>query len=147
MCKNLITRSGSQKFYFRLAVPLDLQPVIGKKVIKRSLETADKRKAARIVKSLTAQWKDKFEELRRDKTKPVDPTALKYELSADLDKLQAEDAIKRAMPLGPTPPELAQFTSQPGQSRSEISRNAKVYWLDELQSSLVSNNYSIVNRR
>jgi len=49
-------------------VPVDLQSFIGKKVIKLSLDTADKRKAAKMVKSLTAQWKDNYKVFRAGET-------------------------------------------------------------------------------
>lgn len=147
MCKNLIKRSGSQCWYFRIAIPVDLQGIIGRKMIKRSLGTADKRKAERMVKSLSSQWKSKFKELRASTTIPVDAAVLEYELADHLDKLQADDKKRRAEPIGPMMDSLARFQSVKGQSASEVSATSKAIWISELQACLVSNDFSLVHNQ
>lgn len=52
--------------WFRLAVPKDVREKVGKTEIKQSLGTTDSREAEIEHARLTAEWKSRFEELRRE---------------------------------------------------------------------------------
>ena len=69
---------------------------MGKKVIKVSLNTLDKRTAGKLAAQMAARNKELFRELRENKDKPLDPNELKYELYRFMEKLVNEDEIKRA---------------------------------------------------
>jgi integrase len=62
--KNVETRDGWH--HFRLNVPKDLQDRIGKKVIKKTLETQDDLVAQRAADRLTREWKTEFMAMRAD---------------------------------------------------------------------------------
>ena len=52
--------------WFRIAVPKDLRPKIGKSEIKQSLGTADPHEAQIQLARLTAEWKSRFQALRSE---------------------------------------------------------------------------------
>ncbi|WP_372796396.1 DUF6538 domain-containing protein, partial [Pontiella sp.] len=62
--KNVETRNDW--YHFRLNVPKDLQDRIGKKVIKKSLETQDDLVAQRLADRLSQEWKAEFKAMRSD---------------------------------------------------------------------------------
>jgi hypothetical protein len=51
-------------FAFRLIVPADLQPVVGRRVVKKALRTHDRVTAQAIALGLAAQYAQAFRQLR-----------------------------------------------------------------------------------
>lgn len=141
MCKikYVHRRKNSGKFQFRQNIPADLQEILGKKVIKRSLDTVDKRTAGKIAAAYAAENKRLFKKLREDKDKPIDPAKLNYELYQFLEKLQSNDQIKRAN-VAPLHPDMARFTefSTPNEPTSNQ------ILLDEMQLTLHQGDYSFI---
>lgn len=141
MCKikYVHRRKNSGKFQFRQNIPADLQEVLGKKVIKRSLDTMDKRTAGKIAAAYAAENKRLFKKLREDKDKPIDPAILSYELYRFLDQLQAEDQIKRAN----KPPLHPAFAHMPN-SAFPKEPTSRQLMLDEMQLALHQADYSFI---
>ncbi|BDQ36162.1 integrase [Pseudodesulfovibrio nedwellii] len=147
MCKNIVQKGTV--YYFRLNIPTDLQPFFpnkntgkNKTVIMKNLNTGDKRKASKFAGSLALQWKAKFVDLRTSKTKAIDPAVLEYDLHTHLDRLQADDKLKRAEPKAPA--KFPNLTTVPGQSAHELNQTSKSLWLSELQSCLTNNDFSLI---
>lgn len=65
LASNIARRLGSASYYARLAVPKDLQPVLGKRELWESLRTKDAREARARVASVLARWHAEFADLRR----------------------------------------------------------------------------------
>lgn len=63
-------------YYFRAKVPLDLIAHFGKKEIKLSLKTTDKREASRLCNLKAVEWDEQLEELRGKRSTPVVNQAL-----------------------------------------------------------------------
>lgn len=62
-------------YWAQLAVPLDLQNVLGKKTMEKSLRTRDREEAKRKVLDVCAEWRDEFTEIRRRMTLSGDDKA------------------------------------------------------------------------
>ena len=58
-------RDGTHRYYLRARVPVDLVEVIGRREIKRSLRTGDRREAARRINQEAAEIERLFEAARR----------------------------------------------------------------------------------
>jgi integrase len=65
LATNIARRAGSASYYARLSVPKDLQAIVGKKEVWKSLGTKDARQARALVAPVLAKWHAEFEELRR----------------------------------------------------------------------------------
>lgn len=65
LATNIARRAGSASYYARLAVPKDLQPVLKKRELWKSLDTKDPREARARVAPVLAKWHAEFAELRR----------------------------------------------------------------------------------
>ncbi|GLQ82025.1 integrase [Mesorhizobium huakuii] len=59
-----IKRRGST-YYAQVAVPLDLQPIMNRKTMDRSLRTKDPREAKRLVRPVLDEWDRMFDEAHR----------------------------------------------------------------------------------
>ncbi|WP_369799170.1 DUF6538 domain-containing protein [Chromobacterium sp. LK1] len=70
---NVLRRTGSSVYYFRITIPTDLRPHFnGKKDVWRSLQTRDLREANRLAARIRVEWDDQFAELRaKDKAAVV----------------------------------------------------------------------------
>ena len=68
---NIVKRGGSANYYARVAVPVDLQPVLNKRELWKSLGTSDQREAKRRASAIVAVWHAEFSDLRR-KRAPTD---------------------------------------------------------------------------
>ncbi|WP_319466977.1 site-specific integrase [uncultured Pseudodesulfovibrio sp.] len=141
MCKikYVHRRRNSGKYQFRQNVPADLHELLGMKVIKRSLDTMDKRTAGKIAAAYAAENKRLFKKLREDKDKPIDPATLNYELYQFLETLQSGDQLKRAN-IAPLHPAMARFSgfSVPNEPTSNQ------IMLDEMQLALYQGDYSFI---
>ena len=62
---NIVKRGGSARYYCRVAVPKDLQAIVGKRELWKSLGTADPRTARERGSVLVTAWLEEFAELRR----------------------------------------------------------------------------------
>jgi integrase len=62
---NIAKRPGSTVFYARLGIPPDLQPIMQKRELWKSLRTRDPREARERVLPVLMQWRAGFAELRR----------------------------------------------------------------------------------
>lgn len=58
-------RDGTRRYYLRARVPNDLIAVIGKKEIKRSLKTGDRKEALQRIDIEAAKLKQEFSDARR----------------------------------------------------------------------------------
>lgn len=105
MCQHLELRAG--RYHLRINVPADLQSIIGKTAIRRTLRTGDKREAKRRAEPLVKEMKAYFADLRANKSQDLDTC-----LRAFLDRLQREDAERRAKPQPVPDPILLQFPSE-----------------------------------
>ncbi|MGE4193419.1 MAG: DUF6538 domain-containing protein [Pseudodesulfovibrio sp.] len=144
MCKNLVLKETV--WHFRLNVPADLRASFGKTVIMKSLKTGDKRTASKLAKSLSLQWKAKFEEVRASQSAALDPAALEHELAGQLDQLQSQDKLKRAQP-----PSLVQavkfiLLDQFNQRDKDAERLKleRTSFLNKLQTCLKTNNFNLI---
>lgn len=113
---------------------------MGKKVIKLSLNTMDKRTAGKLAAQMAARNKELFRELRENKDKPVDPAELRYELSRFLEKLVNDDQIKRAEAAIPLHPFLEGKVNLPTIHQETASH----LMVEELQAAHYNNDFSFV---
>ena len=135
MCKNLELRAGV--YHFRLNIPTDLKPIIGKTAISETLRTGDKREANRRAAPLRKYWKAYFADLRASKAKGLTQDTLDKHLRAFLDRLQAEDTKERNRPTLPMPPDLALLAQRSDVgSRNEMDHRETI--VNDLRSSLVN---------
>ncbi|WP_288583021.1 site-specific integrase [uncultured Methylobacterium sp.] len=65
LATNIARRAGSASYYARLAVPKDLQPILKKRELWKSLDTKDPREARARVAPVLAKWHAEFADLRR----------------------------------------------------------------------------------
>lgn len=69
---NVLRRTGSSVYYFRITIPTDLRPISMAKDVWRSLQTRDLREANRLAARIRVEWDDQFAELRaKDKAAVV----------------------------------------------------------------------------
>src|SRR5262245_53611888 len=61
---NVVKRPGSSMFYARIGIPPDLQDVMKRKELWKSLGTRDPREARERVLPVLMQWRAQFTELR-----------------------------------------------------------------------------------
>jgi hypothetical protein len=102
---NIARRAGSARYYARLGVPLDLQKVLGKRELWKSLGTTDPKEARALVVGVLKEWHDQFAQLRR-KQQPGNEdiqaavwdhyTAEVQHLEAERQALPTEDEIASA---------------------------------------------------
>lgn len=59
-----LKRRGAN-YYARLVVPVDLQGLMGKRELIRSLDTSDRRTASARKLPVLTEWQHQFEDLRR----------------------------------------------------------------------------------
>lgn len=80
MCslKKIHRCDDSGKLQLRLAVPVELQELVGKAVIKRSLGTSDAAKAERIAAQYCAEYEDLFERLSVGRGQTIDAGIISY---------------------------------------------------------------------
>jgi hypothetical protein len=52
-------------YHFRIAIPQELRVILGKREIKKSLRTSNRKEAIRIAQGLSVKVNDVFEEIRR----------------------------------------------------------------------------------
>lgn len=95
LASNIARRVGSASYYARLGVPKDLQPVMGKKELWKSLDTKNAREAKVRAPEVLAEWHAQFAELRRRQDAlPVTAEALATETwehyRAEIEQLQNE---------------------------------------------------------
>lgn len=65
LASNIARRAGSASYYARLGIPRDLQPILGRRELWKSLNTKDAREARARVTSVLAGWHAEFDALRR----------------------------------------------------------------------------------
>ena len=112
MCQHLELRAG--RYHLRINVPADLRSIIGKTAIRRTLRTGDKREAKRRSEPLIKEIKAYFADLRASKSQDLDSC-----LRAFLDRLQREDAERRAKPQPVPDPMLSLLPSDKTMSEAE----------------------------
>jgi hypothetical protein len=95
----LIRGSGFGIYYFRRKVPPNLQGIIGKTEIQRSLRTLDRGKALPLARELLARTERDFD-VARSKLTPVRSVALKEpaRLPTDEDMAYIAGAMRGALP-------------------------------------------------
>lgn len=80
LASNIARRAGSASYYGRLGVPKDLQPILGRRELWKSLGTKDAREAKARVAAVLARWHAEFAELRRrQEARPATPDDLQAE--------------------------------------------------------------------
>lgn len=80
MAQHLKRRGG--RWYFQLAVPSDLQPLLGRKVVQEALGTADLREARAKRDELLGDWRARFRRARE--RKPPSPAEIDTVARAEL---------------------------------------------------------------
>lgn len=76
---NIIHRcDDSGKLQLRQPVPVELQELVGKTVIKRSLEVSDSEKAEAVASKYVAEYEDLFEQLTTGKDQTIDAGIISY---------------------------------------------------------------------
>ncbi|KTS30470.1 hypothetical protein NS228_12890 [Methylobacterium indicum] len=92
LATNIARRAGSASYYARLAVPKDLQPILKKRELWKSLDTKDPREARARVAPVLAKWHAEFADLRRrHEATPDDLQAATWEhYQQELASYQAE---------------------------------------------------------
>src|SRR4051794_21921547 len=65
LASNIARRSGTAVYYARLGVPPDLQALMNKRELWKSLGTRDPREAREKVLPVLMQWRAEFAELRK----------------------------------------------------------------------------------
>lgn len=97
---NIVKRGGSANYYARVAVPTDLQPVLQKRELWKSLGTTDQREARRRASAIVAVWHADFADLRRKRSPtPDDLQAIAwkhYQLELERDRSERARAPKAA---------------------------------------------------
>lgn len=84
-------------YWAQLAVPLDLQNVLGKKTMEKSLKTRDREEAKRTVLDVCAKWRDQFADTRRRMNLTgEDMTAATWRHYADT--LRRDDTFRQSAP-------------------------------------------------
>ena len=63
LSKHLI-KGGNERYYFRIAVPHRLRPIVGKTEIKRAIPTSNETLARRLAISYAVQWHQRFAALK-----------------------------------------------------------------------------------
>lgn len=76
--ENVHRCEDSEKLQFRQPIPDDLQELVGKKVIKRSLDGLDEEVARKRVAAYAAEYEDLFERLRSGKGQTIDAGIISY---------------------------------------------------------------------
>ncbi|SFU53257.1 Site-specific recombinase XerD [Methylobacterium sp. 174MFSha1.1] len=80
LATNIARRAGSASYYARLAVPKDLQAILKKRELWKSLDTKDPREARARVAPVLAKWHADFVDLRRRReAKPEDVQAATWQ--------------------------------------------------------------------
>ncbi len=77
----------SGELQFRQDIPADLQEVVGKKVIRRSLNTRNEEEIKHLAASYAAENEETFRKLRGGQDKAVDPGVFSYLLYCCRDRL------------------------------------------------------------
>ncbi|MER2263895.1 site-specific integrase [Methylobacterium oxalidis] len=100
LASNIARRAGSASYYARLGVPKDLQPILGRRELWKSLGTKDAREAKARVATVLAQWHDEFAELRRRRdARPATADDIQAEVWAHYrDELEQHDIVRRHLP-------------------------------------------------
>src|SRR5690349_12960879 len=65
LASNIARRSGSARYYARLAVPIDLRAILKKNELWKSLGTSDPKVAREKVLPVLMQWRAEFADLRK----------------------------------------------------------------------------------
>ncbi len=91
------TRRRGGVYYARLAIPLDLQPILGKTDREKSLRTKDPKEAKRRLNSVIAGWHAEFEDARRrrDVSEADKVDAIWQHYTGTLDR---DEEARRSMP-------------------------------------------------
>ncbi|MBZ9757865.1 site-specific integrase [Mesorhizobium sp. ESP6-5] len=59
-----LKKRGGGVYYAQMAVPVELQPIVGAKMKERSLRTKDPREAKRLMMPVIAEWNARFDDIR-----------------------------------------------------------------------------------
>lgn len=98
MMKTYLALHGTV-YHFRFLVPPDIQPHLGLKTIKVSLDTGKKIEARRKAKQMACAAKQLFKQIRGKEMIGMDQKELQELLRKYLDRLLAQDELLRAMPV------------------------------------------------
>ena len=97
LASNIARRAGSASYYARLAVPKELQPILGKRELWESLRTKDAREARARVHAVLDRWHAEFAELRlRREVTEDDLKAATWDHYQE--EIEAQDAARRQLP-------------------------------------------------
>ena len=131
MCK-YCTRRGDVYYYVH-DVPRDLWDVVGKRIIKKSLKTGNKREAAPMALAMAMENIEHWRKLRAGDDAPLDQTDLDRMMRAFLDRRIKENAQKRVRPpmaaLYAQHPELREM---PALERPQADITTRQLFIEEL---------------
>lgn len=120
---NIARRPGSTVYYARIGVPPDLQGVMKKRELWKSLRTRDPREAREKVLPVLMQWRGEFAELR--KRREPTPDDLQAAVWSQYEGALEQDRHARA-----AFPTAATIEAATGQLRADIEAG-RVPWSDE----------------
>lgn len=76
--KQVLRCEDSGTYQLRQEIPADLQEFVGKKEVKRSLDTSEEDTAKRRAADYAAEYEELFEKLRGDRGKVIDAGIISY---------------------------------------------------------------------
>ncbi|OBQ56782.1 site-specific integrase [Halodesulfovibrio spirochaetisodalis] len=127
---NYIERHG-KGWRFCLRIPPEYQAFENnRKVIKKSLKTADKREASRLAKGVYNSIQKRWHDFATKQDQPLDYEELDMHIKQYLFDLQAKDKKNRRDFSGMVPKWLLPYTSSGMHSNEEL---ACLHWVDEYQ--------------
>lgn len=85
--KHIRRCADSGAYQFSMDVPADLRELVGKKVVKRSLEGRDEEQAARLAADYAAECEEIFQRIRGGMNEAMDPGVFGYLLYKLMDRV------------------------------------------------------------
>lgn len=85
--ENVYHCEGSGKYQFRQEVPAEIQDLVGKTVIRRSLDSTDEDTIKQLAAGYAAEYEEIFQNIRDSKTKGVDAGIFSYVLHCLRDQI------------------------------------------------------------
>lgn len=137
-------RSGGV-YYAQIAVPVELQPIVGAKMKERSLRTKDPREAKRLMLPMVAAWNAQFDDIRarRALTEADKADAVWKHYTGSLER------DEQARRLTPTAADLAAITDDfdrvVASKRREVDAFARRVKLDHMRKHLAVGETALIN--
>ncbi|RUY31687.1 site-specific integrase [Mesorhizobium sp. M7A.F.Ca.US.001.04.1.1] len=132
-------------YYAQIAVPVELQPIVGAKMKERSLRTKDPREAKRLMMPVIAEWNAMFDDIRarRALTEADKADAVWKHYTGTLDR---DEQARRLMPTAASLEAVAdQFDKAVAAYRPTADAFARRAKLDALRKHLAAGETALIN--